>query len=369
MCHGSQLRAAYDPQSGGYDFQPVFTPVRHLLSEPDLMIVNLETTLPGEEGGYSGYPRFGAPDALAEALKDCGVDVVSVANNHILDKGRDGMRRTIGVLEELGLQPVGAYRSVREWREKRVRLIEVRGIRLAVLAYTYWTNGLPTPAGTVVNRIERERIAEDLRRARAAGPDAVIVYYHFGKEGRRKPSEYQHRWTEFAFEHGADIVFGSHPHVVQGYGRRTVTDRRGVRRECFCAYSLGNFVSGQRRLHASGGIVLRLTLARNPQPWEPQRLLVRKVDCSPVWVDKSWKNGKLHYRVLPVRACLSGECSCRLNPKARERMSRFLRSLRPTLPLGGLARGQSSTDLLPVLPWAAGSAVAPGNVELGRSPD
>jgi poly-gamma-glutamate synthesis protein (capsule biosynthesis protein) len=328
MCHASQLIAARR-EDGDYSFTSSLAPAAPILRAADLTIANLETTLPGKESDYSGYPRFGAPDALAEALAEAGVDLVTVANNHILDKGKDGMLRTVKVLERLGLQPVGAYPSVEDWRKKRVRFLEVKGYRLAVLAYTYWTNGLPTPPGTVVGRIEGERIAADLRRAEEGGADAIIVCYHFGDEGARSPSEYQRRWVDFALRRGADIVFGSHPHVVQGYTVRMVRELDGRSKRAIVFYSLGNFISGHRQPGFDGGIIARITLARNPDPSAAQALVPLAVKSVPVWVDKSYRSGELCYRILPGDS--AGGAVEDLDERAAVKRQTYLKDIRRRL--------------------------------------
>ncbi len=157
MVHSPQLKAAWDKDRNQYDFTEVFLPVKDLLSATDLTIANLETTLPGAQELFSGYPQFGSPDAIAYAMQKVGVDIVTTANNHACDKGRLGLNRTIEVLEALGIIPLGTFRDKQDYIKRRVTLIERNNITIAFLSYTYGVNNMPIPEGAIVNLIERKK--------------------------------------------------------------------------------------------------------------------------------------------------------------------------------------------------------------------
>lgn len=330
MCHAPQRTSAWDESCRCYRFDPVFEPVRELLSQPDLTIANLETTLPGDRRRFGGYPLFGAPDALAQALRHAGVDIVALANNHILDRGKKGLRRTLQTLAGLGLHTLGAYAGWEEWRQNRFLVVEKNGIRLALLNYTYGTNGIEAPADVMVNEIDRERIAEDLELARREGPDAILVLYHFGEEYQRLPNRFQTELVQFTFENGADVVLGSHPHVVQPFDIRVVTDIHGETKARLVAYSLGNFVSAQRWRHSDGGIVFSFQLVKGALPG----VSFRQIRYDPIWVHlESGQNG-IRFRVLPVREYLENNLSHRLSETSHQRMLRFHRNLEEHLKEG-----------------------------------
>jgi poly-gamma-glutamate capsule biosynthesis protein CapA/YwtB (metallophosphatase superfamily) len=324
MCHAPQLSAAYDAKKKTYEFDSVFAPVKGLLSAADLTIANLETTLPGVRKQYSGYPQFGSPDSLAAALKNSGVDILTLANNHSVDKLKAGLLRTIKVVDRLGFEHLGTYASLDDHQKRRALFVERNGIRLAFLNYTYGTNGIRVPKGTVVNLIDKgEGIAADLKYVRERKPDGIVVLYHFGGEYLRAPDAYQKKWVNFALHHGADIVLGGHPHVLQPFGVREVTDRYGETRERLIAFSLGNFVSNQQRRYTDGGKIFHFTIQRNPDEDSPQRLLFRDIRYDPVWVYVERKKTGRAYHVLPVEQYLQNKGPLKLPEASYERMMRF----------------------------------------------
>ncbi len=324
MCHDPQLAAAWNPTTGRYSFAGVFDPVAARLSRADLTIANLETTLPGDRRRFAGYPEFGSPDELAEALKTAGVDVLTLSNNHSLDKGKSGLIRTIEVVQKLGFAHLGTYRTVNEWAANRVLMLERKGLKLALLNYTYGTNGIAVPRGVVVNQIEDGRkIAEDLALARTLRPDAIIVLYHYGAEYIRQPDAYQRKWTDFAFEHGADIVLGGHPHVVQPFEVKTVTDRHGETKERLVIYSLGNFVSNQQRRYTDGGVIFNFSLLKNPDGDSPQRVIYRDIGYEPIWVFRDRSGGRLRYHVIPADDYVAAGGALQLDAGARARLKVF----------------------------------------------
>ncbi|ADU52066.1 Capsule synthesis protein, CapA [Thermaerobacter marianensis DSM 12885] len=218
LLHDTLLAAGRDPASGDYDFRPAFAHVRDAIRAADLAVANLEEPVAGADLGYSGYPRFNAPDALLAALRDAGFDVLTNANNH---SGAKGVTRTYAALDRFGFVHTGTARSAAE--RDRVAMADVRGIRIAFLAYTYGTNGIPLPEPYMVNLIDGRRIAADIARARAAGADLVSVSLHFGNEYEPVPSPAQERLVDAVLAAGADIVLGHHPHVLQRAELRPAT--------------------------------------------------------------------------------------------------------------------------------------------------
>lgn len=339
MCHQPQITGAYDKDCDCYDFRYTFAPVKKYLERADLSISNLETTLPGKRELYGGYPRFGAPDALVEALSWSGIDILTLSNNHILDRGRQAFLRSIKVVHENGMYSLGAYASEDDWRKRRILLLRRNGLRLAFLSYTYATNGFPTFRGTKLNRMHKRNIAADLKVAHTLAADAVIVLYHFGKEYQRKPTERQQAYTNFAFYHGADIVLGSHPHVLQPLRFLYLRDIYGRMRKRFVAYSLGNFLSSQRWRYVDGGAILYFDISRiKTHSKEAASLAIRNVHYEPIWVyvkdkhrHKLKNNRKVYsYFILPINEYLSNTKE-RLPPRARRNMWRSLRDTKQAI--------------------------------------
>ena len=277
MSHMPQTRDAYDSQAGAYDYKPMIRFAKPWIEQADYAVVNLETTFAGGPD-YSGFPAFNTPDALGDALKDAGFDLVSTANNHCLDRGYDGMVRTLDVLDNLGLAHVGTYRSAEERAAQNgVHVADVGGIKVAFLSYTYGTNGIPVSKShpDTVNILHTDymsdaqvldtaRIADDLAAAEALSPDLIAVIVHWGVEYQTTQNEHQEEIADFLFDHGADVILGSHPHVLQPMETRTLTDREGTTHTGFVCWSLGNFISSQNDEYTDTTVVLNLELTKNP---------------------------------------------------------------------------------------------------------
>jgi poly-gamma-glutamate capsule biosynthesis protein CapA/YwtB (metallophosphatase superfamily) len=308
MVHMPQLPAYYDSALKRYNFSPWFTRVAPILQTGDWVIGNLETPLAGAELKYTGFPRFNAPAELAEALYGAGVGLVSTANNHAMDRGFAGVQRTLRNIRKTGLIPVGSAESPED--SERLTILERNGIRMGFLSYTYGTNGMPVPKDKpyAVNLIHTARIAEDIRRLREADADAVTVSLHFGTEYQRMPSGDQRRITREVIGSGADIVLGSHPHVIQPYDVVEVPASEsslGENRKGLVIYSLGNFISNQTGNWKDVGLIFGVRLVKSAgadgtfvTTWDEVRLI-------PTWVHIDRPNGKpRHYTILPIRQTL-----------------------------------------------------------------
>lgn len=291
MTHGPQIKAA-DRGRGTYDFTPSFELVRPMIERADLALANLETTFGGTP--YRGYPMFSSPSSLGSALKEAGFDVLTTANNHSCDRGRYGVVNTIDVLDSLGIRTTGSYRTKAERSQRTPLIIDVRGIKLAVLAYTYGTNGLPIPQPALVDTIDLEQISDDLRRADSLGADYKIVQIHWGNEYEKHPSKRQRDLAAVLARQGVGAVIGSHPHVVQD---SEWIEEEGAKMKTFVIYSLGNFISNQTSPAATrGGMLLSLELIRERSTgrWTTQP------SYQYVFVQKRTNSGHSIYRLHPV---------------------------------------------------------------------
>jgi len=224
----------------GYDFKPILQHIKPYLLEPDLLLANQETVLGGVEIGLSSYPSFNSPTEVGDALIDSGVDIVSTANNHTLDRGEKAIQNAINYYNRVGLPYVGHFAN--EDDKNTIRVLNSNGISFAFLAYTYGTNGIPVPEGKeyLVNLIDVEAMKKEIARAKEVA-DVIVMSMHWGNEYQRLPSDEQKYLATVLAESGADIIFGHHPHVLQPMDWIETTDGRKV----FVVYSLGNFLSGQ----------------------------------------------------------------------------------------------------------------------------
>ena len=291
MTHGPQIKAA-DRGHGTYDFTPSFELVRPMIERADLALANQETTFGGTP--YRGYPMFSSPSSLGSALKEAGFDVLTTANNHSCDRGHYGVVNTIDVLDSLGIRTTGSYRTRAERSQRTPLIIDVRGVKIAILAYTYGTNGLPIPQPALVDTIDLEQISDDLRRADSLGADYKIVQIHWGNEYEKHPNKRQRELAIALARHGVGAVIGSHPHVVQD---SEWIEEEGAKMKTFVIYSLGNFISNQTSPAATrGGMLLSLELIRERSTGK----WATRPSYQYVFVQKRTSSGNPIYRLHPV---------------------------------------------------------------------
>ncbi|MDE5694575.1 MAG: CapA family protein [Alistipes sp.] len=252
MQHLPQVEAAR--RAEGFDYSECFAAVRPRFQAADLTVVNLETTLTCSSC-HTGYPMFRSPAALADALAEAGVDIATLANNHCCDGGGTGIRTTLGELERCGIRHTGVFADSLDRAANHPLHVVCRGVRFTFLNYTYGTNGLPVPDGTTVNHIDTVRMAADLGAIDRDSVDCVAVCIHWGNEYQRQENAAQRQLAGFLRRHGADLVVGHHPHVVQPYEADSLH---------VVLYSLGNFVSNQRRRYCDGGLMAEIDAVRHP---------------------------------------------------------------------------------------------------------
>ncbi|HEX6870776.1 MAG TPA: CapA family protein [Micromonosporaceae bacterium] len=259
----------------GFDFDPLLAEVKDIVSGADLAICHLETPLAAPGGPFVGYPRFSVPPQIATALADNGYDTCSTASNHTIDQGEAGVRRTLDALDAAGIRHAGSYRSKAD--HDRVNLIEVHGVKIASLAYTFGFNGLLRPAGKawIANQIDPATILDEAKRARAAGAEIVVVSLHFGTEYRHSPNDQQRTVARTLLASpDIDLILGHHAHVVQPFER--IGDK-------WVAYGMGNKVAhhGEPRNDNREGVLSRFTFTE----MSPGRWRVTTAEAIPVWMD------------------------------------------------------------------------------------
>lgn len=288
MQHVAQIEAAQT--DSGYCYNDCWQYVRDEISRADIAVGNFETTLGGKP--YSGYPSFSAPDEFFTSLVDAGFDIFLTSNNHSLDTGKRGIERTISQMNKVeNIAQVGTYID-RADRDKRYPYIfEKNGIKIALLNYTYGTNGLTETAPNIVNRIDTTIIAQDIAKAQAASPDAIIACMHWGVEYKQQPDKNQQSIADWLLAHGVDHIIGSHPHVIQPLELRQ--DSTG--KEHLIVYSLGNYISNMKIRATDGGMMVRLVLEKDSS-------ITRVADCgySLVYTARPVKSGKKNFELIPA---------------------------------------------------------------------
>lgn len=255
MQHKGQIDAA--KVGNRYDYSDCFKHVKEEISKADIAVGNLEVTLGGKP--YMGYPMFSAPDEYLYAIKDAGFDVLLTANNHCLDRGKNGLQRTIRMLDSLDIAHLGTYATQEERDRGYPLFIKKDGFHIAFLNYTYGTNGVVVRAPNVVNYIDKNQMQADIKKARSARPDVIIACIHWGQEYKPLPDADQKELADWLLDQGVTHVIGAHPHVLQPMELRQrpyTLDKNVV------VYSLGNFISNMSTRQTEGGAMFKLELTK-----------------------------------------------------------------------------------------------------------
>jgi poly-gamma-glutamate capsule biosynthesis protein CapA/YwtB (metallophosphatase superfamily) len=287
MGHDSQIASAYDVATKTYDYTSCYQFVKPYLESVDIAIANLELTLAGAP--YKGYPAFSSPDQLVLTLKDAGFDVLVTANNHSCDRGKRGIERTIEMLDSFNIPHTGTFTDQASRLNDYPLMLSKNGFKLALLNYTYGTNGITVPSPTIVNPIDTTQIAKDIAKAKRDSSDMIISFLHWGSEYQSQPNAYQKRVTQFLFDKGVSLVIGAHPHVLQPMEFDTVKQQVVV-------YSLGNFVSGQRDRFKNGGAMVRIELSKIRN----DSLTTTAIDSVHYILQYVHRDAKRDYLILPV---------------------------------------------------------------------
>lgn len=301
MAHQGNLNNAYSPKTGTYDFTGFLEYVKPYLAKADLTIGNFETVTAGPKTGYTSYPSFNTPDALLKALSGAGFDILSTANNHCLDRGITGLSRTIEMINKNNIINVGSSTN----GSNKYVIKEVNGIKLGILAYSGMFNGLDRKLSaeqknTYISPINEQQMQKDIKAAKEAETDAVIVIVHWGTEYQREPNSTQKALAKKLISWGADIILGSHPHVIQ---KSEIIKVNG--RNKYIIYSMGNFISGYRRVdtanrpnkvYTEDGVIVNLQLEKDPE----KGMIIKDVDYVPTWVDKYYVNNRPVFKIIPI---------------------------------------------------------------------
>ncbi|MFR9310838.1 MAG: CapA family protein [Hydrogeniiclostridium mannosilyticum] len=244
----------------GYDFTPVYERVKADIQRADIAVINQETVLAGKILPLSGYPMFNSPTEVGDSLVDLGFDVICHANNHVLDKGTDGLIATLDYWDTQPVEVIGAYRNTEDL--ERIRIVESKGIKTAHLAFTEMTNGLSLPQGTdlrVVYTSEAEEMERLIKKAKSMA-DVVVVSVHWGNENTTQITPNQEELAQKMVDWGADIIFGNHAHVIQPLTVLTRSDGT----KCPVIYAFGNFVSAQAYGYNLVSGLLTVTMTKEP---------------------------------------------------------------------------------------------------------
>ncbi len=305
MFHMPQIRGAYDENIGKYDFKHNFEYVKKYIKSADLAVANFETVTAGEDIPYSGFPNFNSPVETLDAIKYAGFHMLTTSNNHCLDQGKKGLLNTISAIEERGLINIGTYKEPVE----DIFMMDINNIKIALLSYTYGFNGMgytltEEEQKYMVRKIDEDRIEHDIQKTKDKGADIVVVFIHWGNEYQREPSEEQINLGRKMVQWGANIILGSHPHVIQ---RSEIIQYNG--KDNYIIYSMGNFLSNQRRetmdnKYTEDGVMVKLILEKD---YSKKQTIIQDIEYIPTWVRRYKQDGRWVYQILPVKEFLNNE--------------------------------------------------------------
>lgn len=297
LCHKPVYNAAYDEETGIYDFSSMFKYVEKYFQNSTINIGNCESPMAGAERGYSGYPTFNAPEHLAIDLKELGVDIMTTANNHTLDKGFSGLSSTLDFLDNADIAHVGTSRTEEE--QNTILFMDLNGIKTAFLAYTYGTNGIPVPEDKefCVNLIDEDLILRQIEQAKDEGAELIIASMHWGTEYQTTESKEQDRLAEFLIKNDVKIILGSHPHVLQPMKMLKVETDEGKEKEGLVVFSQGNFFSNQTQENTRNTAIFNIEVKKDGKTGE---VTIEKVTYAPIYVNIKEPGAKDRYELLDL---------------------------------------------------------------------
>lgn len=247
---------------GGYDMTPLYANIQPMLKAADISAIGLETVLAGAEFGYSGYPAFNSPQETGHAIADAGFNVVLLASNHAMDMGKKGLLNTLTFWEQYPeITTVGANKTPQE--QQTLRIIETKGLKVAILNYTYGLNGmgLAGDRAHLVDIIDKARIANDVENANIRA-DFIVAFLHWGKEYISEIQPVQQELAQYMADLGVPLIIGAHPHVLAP--AEWLTGANGSKTLVY--YSLGNYISSQRKLANVLGGAAEIEICRTRYP-------------------------------------------------------------------------------------------------------
>ncbi len=297
MAHGDNLKAAFDPATGNYDFSENYKYVSSIINAADFSIVNLETVTAGPESRYTSYPLFNTPASILDALDSAGFCALVTANNHSLDRGKDGVIATLEEIDKREILHTGSYSEP----GNNYLTYDFKGYEISILAYTQHLNGndplLSAEEKFMINVMDREKIINDIENAKVHS-NLVIVYLHWGNEYTRNTEEWQTAYAKVLFEAGADVILGTHPHVVRPAETMVINGKPR-----YVIYSMGNFISNfirtDRRdnaLYTEDGVMVNLEFEIDTDGI----FTLSGVEHIPTWPYKYEDESGLHYEIIPV---------------------------------------------------------------------
>lgn len=317
LFHDKVIESGYDEATGTYNYDSIFSLFSSFISRVDYAVANMEGTMCGTENGYpyGGYPCFNAPDAVADALKVAGFDMLLTANNHTFDTGTKGFFRTQQVIADRGFDYIGTRL---EEESKNYIVKEINGIRIGMICYTYNTgesadgkvslNEIPltAQASKLVNSFSYynldgfyNKLDRELEQMRSDGAEAIMLYIHWGDEYHIQANSTQKKMAQALCDMGIDVIVGNHAHVVQPV--ELLTNTQDANKKTLCLYSMGNILSNIRQsttkpVHVEDGMLFSVTFAK----YSDGTVILESADILPTWVERNDQTGVSQFKILPL---------------------------------------------------------------------
>lgn len=351
LLHARVIAGGLDSETGVYNYDNIFTYFADYVSRVDYGVANMEGTLAGDNNGYDygGYPRFNAPDAIIDAVKTAGFDMMLTANNHTYDTGIVGFERTQEAIEDRGLKHIGTRQN---GEEPNFLVENVGGIQVGMTCYTYETgknssgnktlNGisLSADASALINTFDYQDLdtfyrtmETDIAAMKAAGAECIVLFIHWGDEYKTSPNSTQTAMAQALCELGVDVIVGGHAHVIQPV--ELLTSESG--HTTLCLYSLGNAVSNIRiedgyGAHTEDGMLFTFTLAK----YSDGTVLVESADVLPTWVNRytSDETGREVFAILPLDEAVDWQSAYGLSDSALAEAEQSLQRTRAIIDEG-----------------------------------
>ena len=307
MQHGYQIRSALikgkDPNiASSYDYTQTFKYLEQEFHKDDITVANIE--FPIGTPPYSGYPQFSAPESIVTQAVKSGIDLFQIANNHLLDRGKEGFTRTLKIYDSLDVHYTGAYLNDSLKKISDPKIIEIKGVKIAFINFTYGTNGIPIPSPCCINTMDSTQVKLSIQRANECGADIIIALPHWGNEYEIYPSTQQNKWAKMLFNNGVKVIIGTHPHVPQSaelHLNNTSHPRRYGAIDKMVFYSLGNYISNQSNPdYTQLGMLVKVKIIKNNLSGE---ITLSTPEYEYLWC---FKKGEFEtdYTVIPVRRML-----------------------------------------------------------------
>ena len=294
LCETELYESVYNKEDGVYNFDNIFTDTKDYIEQADLALASLETNFV-EGQKYSGRGKYNSPLELLDSIKNLGIDVINTANNHSLDYGINGINATIDQLQARGISNVGTYKT--QAAKDNILIKEIKGIKIAFLAYTYGSNVNTTELQEnpyALSLIDKEKMVSDIQKSKTEGADFTFLLMHWGDVNSSKTNQEQQELATYLFENGADFILGTHPASIQPMEIRQNSQGKNV----FIAYSTGNYISASEYTNSNIEMILDIQITKNPKTEETK---LAKVTYTPLYLLDRGRKAEQRFKLLDVK--------------------------------------------------------------------